>query len=79
MERNNLMALTKDKLNSLTKYASNLKDSLAKVNQGEVPAKHVGHPATYKTFLQNELATVTSTLEAAKDAAMTSPVGAPKK
>jgi hypothetical protein len=54
--------MTKEKLASLTKYASTLKDRL----NSPVPEKHVGHPETFKAFLKTELKTVETKLENAK-------------
>lgn len=52
--------LTKEKLANLVKYQSQLKDRLS----APTPEKHIGHPKTYKQFLERELKTVTSQLEA---------------
>jgi hypothetical protein len=54
--------MTKEKLKSLKTYKALLESRLA----GPVPAKHVGHPESFKQFLRNELATVTVKLEDAK-------------
>lgn len=55
--------MTKQKLTNLLKYQDELKNKLSSVL---VPAKHVGHPESYKLYLTNELRAVTATLDAAK-------------
>lgn len=52
--------LTKEKVVSLTKYQSQLKDRLS----APIPEKHKDSPKTYKQFLERELKTVTAQLEA---------------
>lgn len=54
--------MTKEKLLSLTKYSEDLKTKLINA----IPAKHIGHPDTYKAFLKNELRMVTLKLESEK-------------
>lgn len=61
------MAINKDKVNSLTKYAAGLRDKLA---AKEVPVKHKDNPESYKNFLRNELKAVERTLNDAKEAAL---------
>lgn len=56
--------MTKEKMNSLIKYAQDLKNRL----QSPVPPKHEGHPESYKAFLTNELVSVERSLEKAKGA-----------
>lgn len=54
--------MTKDKLNKLIKYQSELKDKLT----NPIPEKHKDNPASYKAFLNNELRLVTSKIEQGK-------------
>lgn len=54
--------MTKEKVVSLNKYVQDIKNRLT----SPVPPKHSGHPDTYKRFLENELKSVISRLEAAK-------------
>lgn len=54
--------MDKVKLQSLTKYAQDLKNKL----ESPIPPKHASHPDTYKQFLKHELSAVTAKLEKAK-------------
>ncbi len=54
--------ISKEKLNSLTKYKANLEERL----KSPVPEKHKDHPESFKRFLQNELSTVSKVLDEAK-------------
>lgn len=54
--------MTKEKLNSLVKYQSSLKDRLT----SDIPKKHTHRPDSYKHYLKNELRLVTNKIEAAK-------------
>lgn len=58
--------MTKEKVISLTKYQTQMKDKLAEVKAGRVPPKHTNSVATYTQFLNNELSTVTKKLDDAK-------------
>lgn len=62
LKKNRRTKMNKDKMARLTKYQASLKDR----QTSPVPAKHVSHPATYKQFLERELATVTKQLDEAK-------------
>lgn len=54
--------VSKEKLISLNKYLSSLKDKLS----SPTPEKHKDHPETYKQFLEREIRAVGLKLEAAK-------------
>ena len=54
--------MTKEKMNSLMKHVSNLKDKL----NGPVPPKHAHRPTQYHNFLRNDIATTEATIEKAK-------------
>lgn len=54
--------MTKEKKESLTKYAQELKNKLT----SPVPTKHVNNPHTYKQFLTRELEIVTVALNKEK-------------
>ena len=62
----------KEKAISLAKYVDNLKGKLT----SPTPAKHVGHPESYRNFLTREIAAATAQIEAFKTAV---PVAEPKK
>ncbi len=55
--------MNKEKLTSLVKYQSSLKERL---NSIVLPEKHTHRPESYKHFLKNELRLVTNKIEAAK-------------
>ncbi len=54
--------MRKEKLVSLTKYLDKLNNSLS----SPTPAKHVGHPETYKQYLLREIAVIKAQLDAAR-------------
>lgn len=54
--------MNKEKLMSLIKYQTQLKDRLV----SDIPAKHTRRPDSFKQFLKNELETVSVKIEAAK-------------
>lgn len=62
--------MTKEKIASLTKYQTQLRD---KLSDKTIPAKHINRPENYKKFLTNELRLVTLTIEAANMAAAPTP------
>lgn len=55
--------MTKEKLASLSKYMGELVSRL----EAPVGPKHIEHPATYRQFLEREIATVKSKIADAKD------------
>jgi hypothetical protein len=57
------MILSKEKLISLNKYLTDMKNKLEDVNQGNVPKKHENNPVSYKLFLVREIGTVQKQLE----------------
>lgn len=54
--------MTIDKFKALTVYANKLKDRL----QSDLPKKHLHREKAYKNYLNNELKTVTTILDAMK-------------
>jgi len=54
--------MNNDKLKRLIKYKSSIENSLS----SPVPPKHVGHPASYKAFLENELSAINTKVEELK-------------
>ena len=54
--------MTKEKIISLNKYLTGLKDKLT----ARTPSKHKDHPATYKQFLEREIRAVSLKLDEAK-------------
>jgi len=54
--------MNKDKLNSLVKYASQLKDKL----EAPTPSKHLHRPEAYKRFLKHEIAIAERKIESLK-------------
>ena len=54
--------MTKEKLQSLTKYASQMKERL----NSAVPPKHAHRPEAYKAWLTKELTMTNAKLDAAK-------------
>lgn len=54
--------MNKDRLNSLLKYATGLKDRL----DAPIPEKHKGHPESYKNFLKHEISLAERKIEALK-------------
>ncbi len=54
--------MTKEKIQSLTKYAEEMKNKL----EGEVPAKRAHAPVEYKAFLARELRLTLAKLDEAK-------------
>lgn len=55
--------MSKEKIQSLSKYSSELK---SKLSDKTVPEKHKNRPVAYKRFLENELAAVTSKIDSLK-------------
>jgi hypothetical protein len=60
--------MTKEKLASLTKYANETRNKLQDKN---LPEKHLNRETQYRQFLKRELDTVTTKIEAAKAAGVT--------
>ena len=54
--------MTKEKQASLSKYVQELKNRMS----SPIPAKHAGHPATFKAFLEKEIAMTQAKLDEAK-------------
>lgn len=54
--------ISKEKIMALTKYLANLTNRLS----DPTPAKHKGHPASYKQFLEREIQAVKTKLDNAK-------------
>lgn len=55
--------MSKEKLQKLNKYAEGLK---SKLSDRTLPEKHKNRPEQYKQFLERELSTVNSKIEAMK-------------
>lgn len=55
--------MSKEKLISLTKYQSDLKN---KADSKEIPTKHINRERQYRDFLSNELRIVTAKIETMK-------------
>jgi hypothetical protein len=60
--------MTKEKFASLTKYANDTKNKLQDKN---LPGKHLNRETSYRQFLSRELAMVNAKLEEAKAAGLT--------
>jgi hypothetical protein len=58
--------MSKEKIQSLTKYSNDLK---AKLSEKTLPEKQKNRPATYRAFLEKELAATTATINSLKDVA----------
>lgn len=54
--------MTKEKLTSLEKYITSLKNRLS----DKTPEKHKDHQDTYRAFLKSEIEKTASTIEASK-------------
>jgi hypothetical protein len=63
--------MTKEKVLSLTKYLNDMKTKLV----APLPKKHEGGERTYRQFLENEIKTATSRLDAAKMSLADAPKG----
>lgn len=55
--------MSKEKIQSLTKYAEHLK---AKLSEKTLPEKHKNRPAQYKQFLERELSATTAKIDSLK-------------
>jgi hypothetical protein len=65
--------MSKEKIQSLTKYANDLKSKLSEKN---IPEKQKNRPAQYKQFLEKELTATTVKIDSLK---MTAPADLAKK